>query len=109
MNLNEYHENDIEVEFITIVEGPPPNFASISSDWPASLHEGSESAMFATCQLRTMDGGSLLDRCRGAWREGRPVHLDYPDGEGGRQEADIVAARVESIDQGEVLNLWVCL
>jgi hypothetical protein len=37
------------------------------------------------------------------------VHLDYPDGEGGRLEADIVAVRTETVEQGDILHLWVCL
>jgi hypothetical protein len=37
------------------------------------------------------------------------VRLDYPDGEGGRQEADIVAVRMEMVEEGDILHLWVCI
>jgi hypothetical protein len=49
----------------------------------------------------------MLERCRNAWEEGRPVRLDYPNGEGGRDEADILAIRAESREEGDVLYLWV--
>jgi hypothetical protein len=59
--------------------------------------------------LRTYDGKSMVERCRAAWSQNRPVRLDCPDGEGGRQEIEIVAARAETINEGDVLHLWVCL
>jgi hypothetical protein len=107
--VNEYHENGVEAEFITIVEGPAPDFAPISTEWPLGLQEGPSNAVCAVCKLRTYDGKRMVERCRTAWRENRPVRLDCPDGEGGRQEIDIVAARAETIDEGDVLYLWVCL
>ena len=107
--MNEYHEDNTQVEFITIVEGPTPDFTPISTEWPLSLQEGTSNALCAVCKLRTFDGHALAERCRTAWREDRPVRLDYPDDEGGRQEADIVAVRAETVDQGDVLHLWVCL
>jgi hypothetical protein len=107
--VNEYHEDGIEVEFITIVEGPAPDFMPVSAEWPLSLHEGPGSAVCAMCKLRTFDGEALAERCRTAWNEDRPVRLDYPDTEGGRLEADIVAVRTEEVEQGGVLYLWVCL
>jgi hypothetical protein len=107
--VSEHHKNDIEVEFITIVEGPAPDFMPISEEWPLSLCEGAGNTVCAACKLRTFDAEALAERCRAAWREGRPVHLDYPDGEGGRLEADIVAVRTETVEQGDILHLWVCL
>ena len=107
--MNEYHQNDIEAEFITIVEGPAPDFMPVSSEWPLSLAEGANNSVCATCKLRTFDAKVLAERCRTAWREGRAVHLDYPDGEGGRLEADIVAVRTDEVEQGDILHLWVCL
>lgn len=107
--MNEYHGDEVEVEFITIVEGPVPGFMPISEDWPMSLHEGSGNTLCVTCKLRTLDAEALAERCRAAWREGRPVHLDYPDGEGGRLEADILAVRPATIEQGDVLHLWARL
>jgi hypothetical protein len=107
--VNEHYENDTEVEFITIVEGPTPDFTPISTEWPWSLQEGPNNVMCAVCKLRTLDGEAMVERCRSAWEEGRPVRLDYPDGDGGRREADIVAARIETVEKGDVLSLWVCL
>jgi hypothetical protein len=106
MNVN---ENEIEVEFITIVEGPTPDFLPLAVEWPLGLIEGPNSAMGAACKLRTLNAEVLAERCRTAWREKRPVQLDYPDGEGGRQYADIVAYRTEEVEQGNVLHLWVSL
>ena len=107
--MNEYYEDNTPVEFITIVEGPTPDFTPSSAEWPWSLQEGPGSSVCAVCTLRTLDSESLVERCRNAWKESRSVRLDYPDGEGGRQEADIVAVRVETVEEGDVLYLWVCL
>jgi hypothetical protein len=107
--VNEHHEDNTQVEFITIVEGPVPDFTPTSAEWPSSLREGPGDAMIVVCSLRTFDGGAMVNRCRTAWGQDRPVRLDYPDGEGGRQEADIVAVRTETVDEGDVLHLWVCL
>lgn len=103
------NENEIEVEFITIVEGPAPDFMPLAVEWPLGLLEGPGSAMGAVCRLRTLDSEALAERCRTAWEENRPIYLDYPDGEGGRQHADIVAFRVETVEQGDILHLWVSL
>jgi hypothetical protein len=107
--VKDYNEGGIEAEVITIVEGPTPEFEPISSEWPLGLPEGPEGSLCATCKLRTFDGEAMAERCRSAWREGRPVHLDYPDGDGGRQKADIFAVRAEELDEGDVLYLWVAL
>ena len=105
--MNEYHEDNTQVEFITIVEGPTPDFSSTLDEWPWSLHEGPGNTVCAVCDLRTFDGRALAERCRSAWNEDRPVRLDYPDGEGGRQVADIVAVRAETVEEGDILHLWV--
>jgi len=107
--VNEYHEDDTQVEFITIVEGPVPDFTPTSAEWPWGLQEGPGDATVAVCKLRTFDGEAMVDRCRSAWQQNRPVRLDYPDGEGGRQESEIVAVRTETVEAGDVLYLWVCL
>ena len=107
--MNEYYEDNTQAEFITIVEGPTPDFTATPAKWPWSLHEGPGDTMCVMCKLRTFDGQALVDRCRTAWDEDRPVRLDYPDREGGRQEADIVAVRNETVEEGDVLYLWVSL
>ena len=107
--MSEFYEDNTQAEFITIVEGPVPEFTPAPAEWPWSLQEGPQDIVCAVCKLRTFDGQALVERCRAAWREDRPVLLDYPDGEGGRQEADIVAVRKETLEQGDVLHLWVSL
>lgn len=107
--MSEYHENNTQVEFITIVEGPAPDFTSTSEEWPWSLQDGPSSSICAICKLRTLNGEAMIERCRTAWAEDRPVRLDYPDGEGGRQEAEVVAVRTETVEEGDILYLWVCL
>ena len=109
MNDDYYHDNRTQVEFITIVEGPSPAFTPTSEDWPWSLIDGPDGKMCTLCKLRTFDGTALAERCRIAWQEDRPVRLDYPDGEGGRQEADILAVRVDTVQEGDILYLWVSL
>jgi hypothetical protein len=107
--VNEHYEDNAPVEFITIVEGPVPDFTPSPAEWPWSLQEGPGSSVCAVCKLRTFDGESLVERCRTAWEENRQVRLDYPNGEGGRKEADIVAVRKETVEEGDVLYLWVRL
>jgi hypothetical protein len=107
--VNDYHEDDTQVEFITIVEGPVPDFTPTTEEWPWSLQEAPNDGICAFCKLRTFDGTSMVARCRTAWAQDRPVRLDYPDGEGGRQEADIIAVRTEAVEEGDVLYLWVSL
>ncbi len=102
-----------EAAYITIVEGPPPEFSTVNKPWTASLAEGPEWVMVATCQMRTLDGQGLVDRCSNAWQQGRPAFLDYPrpaiDGIAAfeRTEAEIVAARWQKVDEGQMLTLWV--
>jgi hypothetical protein len=61
----------------------------------------------AICELRTNTGEEIMDRCAAAWREGRPVRLDFPDELRMRQQVDIVAMRLRHADQGNVLVLWI--
>ncbi|MFN2136812.1 MAG: hypothetical protein ACK2UK_12710, partial [Candidatus Promineifilaceae bacterium] len=97
----------IEPELIEIIEGPTPEFRSSAQVWLQSLHEGPEVSEVAMCQLRTMTGPDILQRCENAWEEGRPVRLDYPDEWGMRQQLDVVAMRLSDVDEGEMLTLWV--
>jgi len=59
------------------------------------------------CELRTYGGESIVERCQNAWREGRPVRLDFPDRLRMRRQLDVVAMRLTSIDEGPLLHLWL--
>jgi hypothetical protein len=101
------HPKRDEAAYITIVEGPPPEFTEVDTDWTASLAEGPFPAIVAMCETRTLNGESLVERCRQAWGEGRPARLDYPQPDGGRAEVEIVAARWEHVPEGQKLILWI--
>lgn len=98
---------DTEPELITIVEGPEPEFSPHSDGWALSLLEGDGHIGLEQCRLRTFSGPALVDRCRSAWAEGRPVVLDYPNRLGLRKQAAVAAARYEEVSEGMVLHLWV--
>lgn len=98
-----------EPELITIVEGPPPDFQLANELWPLSLWEGSTPQAVAYTQMRTFDGSSMLERCTRAWSQSRPVMLDFPQADGLRQQAEVLAARATTVEEGDVLNLWVAL
>lgn len=97
----------IEPEFITIVEGPTPDFRPTPSFFFPSVMEGPNDAETFMCELRTMNGKSILDRCRRAWRQDRPVCLLYKDEMLMEQTADVVAMRLKEIPEGTVLYLWL--
>lgn len=97
----------IEPELITIVEGPTPDFRPAPSFYFPSIMEGPEGSETFVCELRTMNGKSILERCQDAWKEGRPVHLVYKDEMLMEETADVVAMRLNDTSEGTVLNLWV--
>lgn len=99
----------IEPELITIIEGPTPEFRTSPQEWVQSIHEGPDDRMTAVCQLRTGNGQDIRARCQNAWREGRPVKLDFPDELRMRQQVDVVAVRLQELEEGEVLLVWVSL
>ncbi len=94
-------------EFITIVEGPSPDFRMVMDPWTLSVLEGQSAYLPATCQVRSYDGEKLMERCRRAWRESRPLRLDYRQPDGLRRQVDIIGARLDKIEGVDVLNLWV--
>ncbi len=98
-----------EPELITIIEGPTPEFHPLPPRWLQSIHEGPTDRVTALCQLRTLKGEDIVARCQNAWREGRPVKLDYPDEMRLRRQADVVAMRLEEVQEGPLLNLWISL
>lgn len=93
--------------YITIVEGPPPEFRDVDNGWPLSVLEGSDSGNVAMCEMRAFNGPKLVERCQHAWGEGRPARLDFPTGDGSRGELDILAVRWEAVEEGHKLYLWV--
>ena len=101
--------NLFEPELITIVEGPPPDFHMVGEAWAFSLWEGRAPQAVALTQMRTFDGAAMLDRCLRAWSASRPVMLDFPQMDGLRRKVEVLAARATSVEEGDVLNLWVVL
>jgi hypothetical protein len=112
MSMREDDDRD-NIAYITIVEGPPPDFRPASHQWTASLAEGPNWTAVASCEMRTFNGKGLVERCRKAWQAGRPARLDYPiqtapyAPKSGRAEVEIVAARWRDIQEGQVLTLWI--
>lgn len=100
-------EQYTDAELISIIEGPPPQFRQPLETWALSIHEDIRLVPVAYCQMRTLNGPRLLERCQTAWMQDRPVQLDFPDEMGLRQRADIVAARWSETEEGQVLHLWV--
>ena len=98
-----------EPEKISIVEGPPPIFEPAGDPWIYAINEGPALKQTVRCLLRTFNGLSLIERCRTAWRENRPVLLDYRESDGLRKEALILAARKDEIPEGQLLQLWIQL
>ena len=98
-----------EPELITIVEGPPPDFQMVGEAWPFSLWEGRAPQAVALTQMRTFNGAAMMDRCLRAWSAARPVMLDFQQMDGLRRKAEVLAARATSVDEGDVLSLWVVL
>jgi hypothetical protein len=96
-----------EPEFITIVEGPTPEFRPSAEFGIHSILEGPTDSVTAMCELRTLNGKAIVARCQQAWKEGRPVRLDFPDHMRMRQELDIAALRLSEIEEGPVLQVWV--
>jgi hypothetical protein len=106
----EYSEHSNDAAYITIVEGPPPEFSEVNTDWAASLAEGTSRTVIATCETRTMNGEALVERCRQAWQRGCSARLDFPrPDDAGRAEAEIIAARWQLVSEGQKLILWVKL
>lgn len=98
---------EIKPAYITIVEGPPPTFQEVADAWAFGVLEGTDGDDVALCELRTMNGPTLVQRCLDAWAEGRPARLDFPTEDGTRGELDIIAVRWEQVEEGQKLFLWV--
>jgi hypothetical protein len=96
-------------ENITIIEGPPPAFEAISDGWALGLNESPFLADIAVTRLRTFNGPALVERCHRAWRNLKPINLEYRSSEGLERMAPIVAARTVDTEDGHLLLLWVRL
>ncbi len=96
-----------EPELITIVEGPPPEFTSVDDAWAYSLLDTAQPYAVSRCQVRSLSGRALLERCQRAWANGRPIRLDFPTMSGLRRQLEIVSARFDRLAEGDLLNLWV--
>ncbi|MGE5140804.1 MAG: hypothetical protein ACM3JD_15160 [Rudaea sp.] len=96
-----------ESESITIIEGPPPSFKDADQAWTLSLLETDQPYYVSLTQVRSLKGQVLLDRCRRAWSDRRPIYLDFPTYSGLRRRLEIVAAKFDQLAEGDLLNLWV--
>ncbi|NLC29163.1 MAG: hypothetical protein GX773_01765 [Chloroflexi bacterium] len=100
---------------ITIIEGPTPEFQVVSEDnfndgslnWVAGILEGPFLFETAFTNVRTFDSQKLLERCKDAWAEKQTMYLEYKDRIGLRKEDPIIAARAVTVEDGEMLLLWV--
>jgi len=98
-----------EPELISIIEGPTPDFRPAMDRWLQSVHETPMNRGIAMCQLRTMNGPDIVARCQDAWHEHRSVKLEFPDEMRLPQQVDVVAMRLDEVDAGQMLYLWVSL
>jgi hypothetical protein len=96
-----------EPELITIVEGPTPNFHIDAAPWSLSVLEGRAGYVVAHCQVRSLKGEVLMERCQRAWREQRGIRLDFKQLDGLRRQVSIVAAKLDKVEGTDVLHLWV--
>jgi hypothetical protein len=94
-------------EKITIIEGPPPTFEATGDGWALGLNESPTLANIAVTRLRTFNGPALVERCHSAWRNQKPIQLEFREEDGLINYAPIVAARTLDTDEGQMLLLWV--
>jgi len=96
-------------EKITIIEGPPPTFEAVNDGWVLGLNESPNLADIVMTKLRTFNGPALVERCYRAWRDHKPIFLEYRESDGLENTAPIMAARTLEVDDGQMLLLWVRL
>lgn len=96
-------------EKITIIEGPPPTFEIVYDVWANGIADSANQASVAVTRLRTFNGPALVERCHQAWHKREPINLEFRGTDGLTMEVPIVAARSTTIDDGEMLLLWVRL
>jgi len=100
---------ELQPAYITIVEGPPPDFQEVTNQWAIGVLESHLASDVALVEMRAFDGQKLVQRCADAWADGRPARFNFPLGNGNRGELDIAAARWERTPDGDKLYLWVRL
>ncbi len=98
---------EADPQLITIIEGPPPEFRTVNEEWMYSLMDSARPYFISLCQVRSLKGQVLMERCQRAWHTQRPIHLDFPTLSGLRKKLEIVAARYDPLPEGDLLNLWV--
>ena len=94
---------------ITIIEGPPPTFESVTDGWVIGVSESPNLGEVVMTRLRTFNGPELVERCHRAWRHQQPIYLEYRTEEGLQEQAPIVAARYLETEEGHLLLLWLRL
>jgi len=100
---------------ITIIEGPTPIFERLSGNpehkeepsWSVGILEGPYLYDTFLTTLRTFDSNKLLERCKAAWEARQTMFLEYKDEIGLRKEDPIIAARALTVEEGDMLLLWV--
>lgn len=94
-------------EKITIIEGPTPAFEAVSDGWALGINESPYLSDVAVTRLRTFNGPALVERCYRAWRNQKPIFLEYRESDGLESQAPILAARTMELEEGQMLVLWV--
>lgn len=94
-------------EKITIIEGPPPTFEIVNDSWVLGLNESHLLGDVALTRVRTFNGPSLVERCHRAWRNQKPIQLEFREEDGLIHYAPIIAARHVDTPEGQMLLLWV--
>lgn len=100
---------------ITVIEGPTPEFQIITNtnamdgslNWVGSVLEGPFLYNTAFTNLRTFDSQKLMNRCLDNWEAHQTMYLEYRDRLGFRREDPIIAARAITVEEGDMLLLWV--
>jgi hypothetical protein len=92
---------------ITIIEGPPHTFESVSDSWVIGVCESPNLGEVVMTRLRTFNGPELVERCHRAWRHQQPICLEYRTEDGLQEQAPIVAARYLETEEGHLLLLWL--
>lgn len=94
-------------EKITIIEGPTPAFEAVNDGWALGINESPYLSDVAVTRLRTFNGPALVERCYRAWRNQKPIFLEYRESDGLESQAPILAARTMELEEGQMLVLWV--